>query len=74
MCCSIFQGYVWKCEKPSNTFQTFAQYSLLYINIGMSDATEEIWKTPPALGSHKVKIIQNLEVKIFLFLQLKVMT
>ena len=46
-------GYV---KKPSKTFQTFAQYSLLYINIGLNDATEEIWKIPPGLGSHELKI------------------
>lgn len=43
-------------EKTSKTIQTFAHYSLLCINIGMSDATEEIWKTPPAREGHELKI------------------
>lgn len=43
-------------KKPSKIYQTFAQYSLLYIKLGRSDATEEIWKTPPRLGSHELEI------------------
>jgi len=43
-------------KKSPKAFQTFAQYSLLSVNLGLSDATEEIWKTPPGLGSHELKM------------------
>lgn len=51
-----FENMYGSMKKPSKTFQTFAQYSLLYINLRLSDATEEIWKTPTGLGSHELKI------------------
>lgn len=43
-------------NKLSKICCTCAQYSLLYINIGMNDATEEIWKTSLGLESPELKI------------------
>lgn len=36
--------------------QAFAQYLLLYVNIGVNDAGEEIGKTSLGLGSHELKL------------------
>lgn len=54
--CHLLVDTYGNVKKPSKIYQTFAQYSLLYINLGRNDATEEIWKTPPRLGSHELEI------------------
>lgn len=50
-----FRGMYWNGEQLFKTYQAFAQYSLLYINIGAKDATEEI-RTSLGHGSHALKI------------------
>lgn len=70
VCFAVYRDVYCNVKKLSKTYQAFAQPSLLYINIGMNDATEEIWKTSLGLGYHELKISE----KVFLFFQLKVMS
>ena len=56
VCFAVYRDVYCNVKKLSKTYQAFAQPSLLYINIGMNDATEEIWKTSLGLGYHELKI------------------
>lgn len=46
----------WNEKTLSTMNQAFAQYLLLYVNIGVNDAAEEIGKTSLGLGSHELKL------------------
>lgn len=73
MCFAVYGDVYCNVKKLPKTYQAFAQPSLLYVNIGMNDATEEIWKTSLGLGYHELKI-SEFRGKGIPFFQLKVMS